>query len=169
VSEPVRRPDVHVRRAVPSDAPALAALHEPLHTLHARAEPETYPPFDLAATLTYYAQLLASGDLPVWVADLGGRPVGFVGGEVLERPATPFTRPLRVFHVHQVSVAPDARRLGVASALMDVVEQEAVRAGCSRVRLDHRAFNDAAHRFYEAIGFRTSQVSMSRPVLRTPG
>jgi GNAT superfamily N-acetyltransferase len=164
VSQPAGRPDVRVRRAVPADAPALAALHEPLHTMHARAEPETYLPFDLAAALAYYTPLLAAGDRPLWVAEVDGRPAGFAGGEVIDRAATPFTHAMTVFHLHQIGVAPHARRSGVGTALLAAVEGEAARLGCTLVRLDHRSFNDDAHRFYLATGFRTSQVAMARPV-----
>lgn len=155
---------MQVRRAGPDDASSLAWLHEPLHRLHAQAMPEDYPPYDAEAAQAYYAGVLADPRRPVWVAEMDGRPVGLVGCELLDRPATPFTRAVRVLHVHQLSVLEDARGAGVGRALMQAAEQEAVRAGCRELRLDHRPFNAAAHHFYEGLGYRTRQVSMAKQV-----
>jgi GNAT superfamily N-acetyltransferase len=155
---------VRVRRAGPADAAVLADLHEPLHRLHAQAVPEDYPPYDPEAARTYYAGVLADPLRLFWVAESDGRPVGQVGCELVDRPATPFTRAVRMLYVHQLSVLEDARRAGVGRALMQVAEQEAARSGCHRLRLDHRPFNEGAHRFYEALGYRTHQVSMAKVV-----
>ena len=155
---------VRVRRAGSGDAAVLAALHEPLHRLHAEALPEEYPPYDATATQAYYAGVLADPQWRFWRAEVDDCPVGLVGCEVRERPSSPFTRPLRVLYVHQLSVVEDARRSGVARALMEAAEQEAGRAGCSELRLDHQQFNVSAHRFHEALGYRTRQVSMAKPV-----
>jgi ribosomal protein S18 acetylase RimI-like enzyme len=74
-----------------------------------------------------------------------------------------------VLYVHQLAVAEDVRRLGVGRVLMARAERAAEQAGCSEVRLDHRQVNEGAHRFYEALGYRTRQVSMTKPVPRTDG
>jgi hypothetical protein len=36
--------------------------------------------------------------------------------------------------------------------------------GCTEVRLDHRDFNEGAHRFYKALGYCTYSVSMAKRV-----
>ncbi len=153
-----------MRRAGPADVEAVTALHEPLHRLHEQALPREYPPFDAAATRAYYAGVLSEGRRPMWVAEIGGVPVGFAGAEAEQREATPFTRAVRVLHVHQVAVAPDAQRRGVARALLQAADEEAARLGCTQVRLQHVAFNDGAHHFYEAVGYRTRVVTMAKDV-----
>lgn len=153
-----------VRRAGPADVDAVTALHAPLHRLHEQALPEEYPPFDAEATRAYYAGVLDEGRRPMWVAEIGGVPVGFAGGEVEDREATPFTRAVRVLHVHQVAVAPDAQRRGVARALMQAVDEQAARLGCAQVRLQHLAFNEGAHRFYSSVGYRTRVLTMAKDV-----
>jgi RimJ/RimL family protein N-acetyltransferase len=42
------------------------------------------------------------------------------------------------------------------------LEQAATQLGCDEVRLQHRAFNEQAHRFSEALGYRTDVVTMAR-------
>ena len=91
-------------------------------------------------------------------------PVAFLEAEVRSRPDNPFTTELRVLYVHQLAVAEHARRLGVARSLMLVAENTAPKLGCTEVRLEHRDFNEGAHRFYEALGYRTYSVSMARRV-----
>ena len=47
---------------------------------------------------------------------------------------------------------------------MLVAESTAPTLGCTEVRLDHRDFNEGAHRFYKALGYCTYSVSMARRV-----
>ena len=160
--------EVRVRRATADDAGVLADLHRYLHEPHVRAMPEEYPPYDRAAALGYYRGLLDDPERPVWVAEVGGRVVGFVGVQVTQRPESPFTRPLRVLYVHQVAVSPDARGYGAGRALMVAAERAASGLGCAEVRLEHRAFNEEAHAFYESLGYRTHLVAMRKATGRPP-
>lgn len=153
---------VSVRRATEDDADAVAELHRVLHEPHVRAMPQEYPPYDRAATLEYYRGILADPSWLVWVAEAGGRPVGFLGAAVQQRPESPFTLGLRVLYVHQLAVADDARGRGVGRALLAAAEQAAPALGCTEVRLDHRAFNEGAHRFYASLGYTTHLVGMRK-------
>ena len=47
---------------------------------------------------------------------------------------------------------------------MLAAENTAPTLGCTEVRLDHRNFNEGAHRFYKALGYCTYSVSMARRV-----
>jgi ribosomal protein S18 acetylase RimI-like enzyme len=53
-------------------------------------------------------------------------------------------------------VRPEARRRGVASALMEACLERARERGCRRVELDTNESNDAALALYERFGFSTS-------------
>jgi GNAT superfamily N-acetyltransferase len=53
-----------------------------------------------------------------WIAEAHGVPIGYVWFEVQAQPETPF-RPRRPrIYVHHISVAPEARRRGTATALL---------------------------------------------------
>jgi ribosomal protein S18 acetylase RimI-like enzyme len=52
-----------------------------------------------------------------------------------------------------LAVAPEHRRQGVGSQLMDWLTTTAIEAGIFRINLEVRTQNDAARRFYERLGF----------------
>lgn len=83
------------------------------------------------------AELTGPGRWFVVTDDLSGYAVVWCSGEVAD--------------LLRIGVRPDARRRGLASALLrDVVE----RAGAQRVMLEVSARNEAALAFYESWGFR---------------
>ena len=65
--------------------------------------------------------------------------------------------------VHYVAVSPRHRRQGIATALMNRVEQELVRRGCPKLNLQVRAANDEVVSFYEKLGYEVEErVSMGK-------
>jgi ribosomal protein S18 acetylase RimI-like enzyme len=87
----------------------------------------------------------------------GGRVVGTVTLELTGRIPGGHPRPPLEpdqAHVRMLGVHPDARRRGVARALMDALLQEARRAGKRRVTLETAESMAAAQRLYESMGFR---------------
>ena len=63
-------------------------------------------------------------------------------------------------HINTLAVAPAARRQGLATALLEHVLAEAVRAGATKATLEVRASNLAALALYERLGF---HVAARRP------
>ena len=126
--------------------------------------PLDYRPYDPSAAADYFAIALREGGHLIWLAEIGTQSVGFIEAEVITRGENPFTTPIRVMYVHQLAVAADFRRMGVARALMAAVEEAGRSLGAPEVRLEHRSFNESAHRFYEALGYRTYSVKMRKSV-----
>lgn len=155
---------LRIRRALTGDAGVLGELNAYVHQAHAAAMPDEYRPYDADAAAQYFAGVVEDDSHPIWIAEVDNFPVAFLEAEVRSRPDNPFTTELRVLYVHQLAVAEHARRLGVARSLMLVAENTAPKLGCTEVRLEHRDFNEGAHRFYEALGYRTYSVSMARRV-----
>ncbi len=84
-----------------------------------------------------------------WLARLDGRPVGvltaFVGFSTFA------ARPL--VNIHDVSVTTAARGQGVATKLLEAVEEHARAMGCVSLTLEVRGDNPAAQRVYRRFGF----------------
>ena len=83
------------------------------------------------------------GESLAWVAEIAAGVVGFV---VVRTAADEM-------EILNLAVAPEARRQGVASALLDAAFEHSRRAGSARVFLEVRESNAAARRFYERRGF----------------
>ena len=65
--------------------------------------------------------------------------------------------------VHYVAVSPRHRRKGIATALMNRVEQELIQRGCPKLNLQVRATNDEVVSFYEKLGYvMEERVSMGK-------
>lgn len=89
--------------------------------------------------------------------DAEGRPIGFCS----------CWRVLDELHINNLAVMPEARRAGVASALLTFVLEEGVRLGARRATLEVRRSNDPARYLYERFGFTVAGVRRayySRPV-----
>jgi putative acetyltransferase len=86
---------------------------------------------------------LFAEDVRFFVARLDGRAVGCGGVAFYDGFA----------EVKRMFTRPDARRTGVAAALLERLEQEARGAGYSLLRLETGVHQDAALAFYERAGF----------------
>ena len=84
------------------------------------------------------------------VADRGGKVAGFAVASWLRQEA--------VAEVEGLFVELDCRRQGVGSALIAACMAWAANAGASKVRLEVRASNTAAHALYRRHGFSTAGV-----------
>jgi GNAT superfamily N-acetyltransferase len=105
--------------------------------------------------LSLFGRDLSSGTLLAWLAEEGGRPVAQAAlrlrgdsGELLN-----------------VYTAPDFRRRGLGSALVDMALAEADKLGLRRVTLQP---TEDSRRIYERRGFRGGSRSMSLVLPRPP-
>lgn len=101
----------------------------------------------------------ADGDRAVFVAEGGGRVVGFV--TVSER--VHFTGS-REAYVGELVVAEESERRGVGRALMAAAEDWARGRGLARISLDTGAANADALGFYGALGYEEDDVRLSKAV-----
>jgi len=92
----------------------------------------------------YLAELKNEGVSFFYLArDKGRRILGFCS----------FWRVLDELHINNIAVVPEYRRLGVASALLRRVLDEAARFGIRRTMLEVRQSNAPARQLYEQFGF----------------
>lgn len=106
-------------------------------------------PSDAASSRRWLEQCLGTGRLRAFVAEDGGKLVGFA--TTMEVPAS-----LRLAHFWQIRdffVLPTHRRLGVGRALLASVRAAAVESGALRLNVQTEVDNDAALRFYADGGY----------------
>ncbi len=116
---------------------------------------------------------LTRRDVLAYVAVSDGRPVGYV--VLTDRVASPFTESGCVA-IDQLYVAKDARRLGIAKALLAAVAAHAERTGSDQVVSNVPAGGRDANRFFARLGFSpvtvrriTSTGSLHRRLTRESG
>lgn len=129
----------------------LEALAEILHAcVHAGASVNFVLPFPLEEARAFWRRVLAmmqAGSRRLLVAQRDGRIVGTVQLDI----ATPPNQPHRA-EVTKLLVHPNARRLGIARALMLGIEVLARREGRGLLTLDTRT-GDNAEPLYRDLGF----------------
>ena len=97
----------------------------------------------------------------VWIAELGGRPVGYLYAVEAHRGVNPFTTEQHTLYIHHLAVDPAVRRRGVGSAMVAAAETYARAHGLSGLRLDSWLFNTGAHaarRHRTPLGFNSQHI-----------
>jgi ribosomal protein S18 acetylase RimI-like enzyme len=150
VTEPAGTPTI--RRALPSDVPALVEL---LIAGAVAGTPEDKE--DRTDTAPYRAALTeieAAGNA-VLVAEEQGVVVGMCQ-LVLFRHFQ--GRGGRCAEIESVHVRAESRKRGIGSALVRAAVEVAQAGGCYRIQLTSNVVRDDAHRFYRSLGFEPTHV-----------
>lgn len=101
-------------------------------------------PAGIAYSLTELERFICRPSAKTWVAEIGGRLVGFVVANREQRDAG---------HIVTLDVAEDWRRGGVGTVLMNAAEASAREQGARFVYLETAEDNAAAQNFYRRRGY----------------
>ncbi|WP_113888576.1 GNAT family N-acetyltransferase [Roseiarcus fermentans] len=155
---------LHIRAAKNDDFPVLAQLSEPVQKLHAALYPVDFKrDVDAVNVASFFERVAARPESAIAIAEQDGVPVGYIWFDISSRPENAFKPPQSFVYIHHVSVAPDARRRGVASAMLAYAKEKAHAAGVDEIRLDTWIANVEARQFFEAHGFAPFIVMLRRP------
>jgi GNAT superfamily N-acetyltransferase len=141
--------ELSIRSAAAADTQAVVALLGELG--YAVGEPTTG---------SRLAALLSTGSDPVLIAWLGAEPAGLVALHV----GWMLARERKVARVTALVVGERARRRGIGRLLLEHAVRLAREAGCEMIELTSGTERLAAHRFYQACGFRSSSLRFHRPL-----
>ncbi len=108
-------------------------------------------PSDLAAARGFLAERFAAADSVIFVASLPGVP-GLAGFTQLY-PFFSSVRMRRVWILNDLFVAEEARRRGVAQALMEAAHAFAAETGAASVELATERTNTSAQKLYDDLGY----------------
>lgn len=108
-------------------------------------------PADLAGCRKFLAERLENGESVVFAARTDGGPItgftqlycSFCSVEMGE-----------LIYLYDLFVAPEARRQGVARALMDAARQYGLDRGADRLQLETAVDNSRAQSLYESLGWK---------------
>jgi ribosomal protein S18 acetylase RimI-like enzyme len=164
---PESDPHVIIRRADEADLPALGKLGASLLLLHHAFDPDRFmaPRGDPEAGYAWFlgTQLKETG-VAVFVAERGSVVVGYVYAG-LEPQSWKELRGEAGF-IHDVVVAEDVQRLGIASALIEKACEWLRSIGAPRVVLWTAEKNEGAQRLFTRSGFRRTMIEMTRELDR---
>ena len=154
-----------IRAATNDDLAVLARLNEPVQSLHAALYPADFKGnVDTADVASFFEHVAATPESSIAIAEQDGVLVGYIWFDISARHENAFNPPQSFVYIHHVSVAADARRRGVASAMLAYTKEQAHAGGVDEVRLDRWIANVEALRFFEAHGFTPLSVMLRRSV-----
>ena len=140
-----------IRLAKAGDEDVIATLLEQIFNQHAQGRPDLFGGGQSKYTAKDVLQLFDKQDAPIFVAaDESGRVLGYAFCMIKE-----FTSPAhyKTLYLDDLNVATEARRMGVATALVNACRAYGKDKGCYNLTLNVWAFNEGAIRFYEKNGF----------------
>lgn len=140
-----------LRRGSCADRPLLLAR---LQTTYQELSPHPIAPEAIAATL----DRLLSPETPLWWVQPPEESEP-IAGLWLGWAIDPQTGDRRA-QLLWIWVRPDARRQGIATALVRQAEAFAQQAGCDRLGLQVAAQNPGAIAFYQALGYATQSIEL---------
>lgn len=133
---------VVVRRADASDIDTLTGLFDGYRVFYKK-------PSDPDGAREFLSKRLAKGDSVIYLAEADGVGVGFTQ----LYPLFSSVRMRSIWLLNDLFVAPDARKQGVARALMLRAQAHAVETGAAGLELATAKDNHAAKSVYEELGW----------------
>jgi ribosomal protein S18 acetylase RimI-like enzyme len=155
--------NVTIRRATEADLPVLGVLGASLLRAHYAFDQQRFmaPHGDSEAGYAWFlGSQLKEDDVAVFVAERSGSIVGYVYAG-LEPQSWKELREAAGF-IHDVVVAPEAQRHGVASALIEAACDWFRSVGAPRVVLWTAEKNEVAQRLFARLRFRRTMIEMTR-------
>ncbi len=153
---------VTIRPAAGGDVPALGRMAAQLVRMHHALDPQRF--FIVEPIEEGYGRWLGrearrDGAL-VLAAERDGEVVGYAYATMEGRDWMALRDACGV--LQDIFVQEEARRGGVARALLEAAVAGLAERGAPRVVLSTAARNEGAHRFFEAMGFRRTMIEMTR-------
>jgi len=152
-----------IRRATTADIAALGKLGAALLRTHYEFDQQRFmaPRGDPEAGYAWFlGTQLQEEDVAVFVAEQSGVVIGYVYAG-LEPQSWKELREAAGF-IHDVAVAPEAQRTGIASALLESACEWLRSIGAPRVVLWTAEKNEPAQRLFTRLGFRRTMIEMTR-------
>jgi ribosomal protein S18 acetylase RimI-like enzyme len=143
---------VTIRRATPDDAHAIAVIHvaSSLAAYRGLLPDQHLEAFTVERREANWHGILTGGDGVAWIAEDGGRPLGWIHvGSSRDGDAAPTTAELRTMYID-----PSEWRRGIGRALWAEAEAHLVAQDFKAVTLWVFQANARAIEFYRALGFR---------------
>ena len=150
-----------IRRAESKDAPRVIDLLSQVLEIHAAIRPDFFVPGTTKYSPDELCAILADEKTPVYAAvDEADVVIGYAFCSIRERPSKPYVRPARTLYIDDLCVDEARRGEHIGEALFEHAVAEARRLGCADVTLNVWEGNDAARRFYEAMGMKARATMM---------
>ncbi len=154
---------VAVRAASETDIPDLSRLFVQSAAYHSKQAPYFFnniPPNDWIRE--FFVGHLKNPKVTLLVALVDSKIVGEIRAELKDTPDIPLIKRMTTLQVEEVVVDDKHRRAGVATVLMQKIEELAKSLGVSQVTLNVWNFNESAKALYHQLGYEVQRSIMKK-------
>jgi ribosomal protein S18 acetylase RimI-like enzyme len=161
---------IHYREAEENDLPAICTLGMQVNTLHHDAFPQLFaPPADPLRDSAHWAASVAQPLATTFVAELqAGQLAGFITVAIQDESHS-LMQPIRTGRIGTIGVTPEWRGQGIGRALMQEAQEWVKARGAIELRLHVWAFNQAARRLYDELGYELRMLTLAKPLAEGTG
>lgn len=147
------RLNVSIRRGTISDIPTIKPWLVDSWVMHARHEPDLLEEKRMRESdiEQYYRKGLKSRDCHFLVAEVDGKPVGFIRADV--KQIASFFKHNKILYLDDLYVSKKFRRKGIARLLMLEAEKVAKTKGIKRIQARVYTFNRPTHKLLRSMGY----------------
>lgn len=154
---------INFRKATVEDYNNLFELFDEIDTLHRDNLPHIFQQASgPVREQDYYSGLIDDKNVGLFVAEIGGKLVGFSHAIVKDTPAIPILVPRRYAIVDSIVVQAGFQNRGIGRKLMDKMQVWAIAKGATSIELNVYEFNEAAISFYKNLGYQTISRRMNK-------
>jgi len=151
---------MQIRTAAKQDARLLSRLCVHVQRLHAEAYPDLFkPPEQDDFALSFFEMVLDDPAIYIYIAE-DPQPVGYLMCQVVNTTGNPFMFARSFLQIGHISVEPDHQGKGAGKMVMERADQLAAEHAFSMVSLTSWSFNQDAHAFFQARGYKTFNLQM---------
>jgi ribosomal protein S18 acetylase RimI-like enzyme len=143
-----------------SDAHVIAPLIESVQNEHHERRPDWFKPYDRSTAVEGMQEMLEQPGKRCLVALVDDVAAGYALLTETERAESLVRHADRTLSIEQMSVDPEFRRQGVATALVNRIREIARDAKFDRISLTVWSDNKNARAFYDALGFSSIREAM---------
>ena len=153
--------DIRIRTATERDYEAVNRIMAEGQDAHAEALPRVFARTQRPAGRQWYDSYIRNGLKCIFLAERPPQTVGYAMIEIREAPRYEAFVLRRYALVNEIGVTRLSRRQGIGTRLFQACVEWAAVKGAASVELTVWEFNEPAIRFYESLGMRTLNRTMS--------
>ena len=151
-----------IRRAVPTDTPALCRLLAQILGVHHKGRPDLFLDRGQKYSASQLRAIVVDPDTPVWVAEIEGEVQAYCFCQLRRVRSHPILKNHLSLHIDDLCVDHRYRGRGLGTALYREATAFAKAKGCQDVTLQVWACNPEAVAFYEKLGFSPQRTVMEK-------
>lgn len=144
-----------IRFAKETELEQINKLRKQVNDLHVKGKPEIFKSGFSEELKNYVYDVFYNERKKIVVCDCDGIIAGFAILNHISKPESPFSYARDFLDIDEFCVDVHYRRQGIATRMIQYIQDYAKNEGFDRIELNMWEFNQEALAFYESIGFTT--------------